>query len=180
MHLWRTLIALGIFVACACPAASPIYKWTDAAGVVHYADHPGPGAHKVTVNVDVVPASAGQPPSGSAAAARRSRGGSASDPYTQFVIDSPTGEQSFFTQPVPVHLTMQPALQTDHALTWTLNGKILATHANQIEFTLDLPRGAFTLTATVADQATGATLNSTSVTFYEHRPSLLDRYHHPR
>lgn len=178
MHLWRTLIALGIFVACACPAASPIYKWTDASGVVHYADHPGPGAHKVTVNVDVVPAPAGPP--ASAAAARRSPGGSASNPYTQFVIDSPTGDQSFFSQPVPVHLTMQPALRADHALTWALNGKILASHANQIDFTLDLPRGAFTLTAAVADRATGETLKSTSVTFYEHRPSLLDRYHHPR
>ncbi|NNM60782.1 MAG: DUF4124 domain-containing protein [Steroidobacteraceae bacterium] len=179
MHLWRTLLVTGIFVSCACPAAT-IYRWTDAAGVVHYADHPGPGAHQVTVNVDVVKA-VPTPVGGAPRAAPRVRHGGAAIPYTHFSIDSPTQEQSFFSQAVPVHLTMQPALQPGHRLTWSLNGKNLAADANQIGFTLpNLPRGAYTLTATVSDVATRQALKNAAVRFYVHRPSLLNRFHRPR
>ncbi|MDE2306263.1 MAG: DUF4124 domain-containing protein [Gammaproteobacteria bacterium] len=175
MHLWRTLLAVGVLAAFAARAA-PIYKWTDASGVVHYSDQPGPGAKQITVDVDLVHTAPVQGPVDSGPAAPPPAA------YAHFVIDSPTREQSFFSEAVPVHLTMQPALQPGHELHWTLNGKPLVAHAGQQQFSLpDLPRGEFTLTATVIDAGSNRTLNTDSVTFYEHRPSILNPHtHRPR
>jgi Domain of unknown function (DUF4124) len=173
MYLWRILTVLALFAAGACPAAV-IYKWTDPTGLVHYTDQPVPGAHKITVDVDIVPAGPAAPARAPAPAPP------AAQPYTQFEIDSPHAEQSFFGDPVPVHLSLDPPLQPGQALGWSLNGNPLGAHANRLGFSLpDLPRGAFTLTATIVDQATGAQLNTASVKFYVHRPSLLNPYHHP-
>jgi len=173
MQRWRILIAVGILAASACPAA-PIYKWTDAAGVIHYSDHPGPGAHQIQIAVDVV--SSVHAPATPAPV----RQGAAPIPYAHFTIDSPTREQTFFSAAVPVHLTMAPALRPSDELSWSLNGKGLAGYTNQIGFSLpDLPRGAYNLVATVTDAASGAILNSATVTFYVHRTSILNPHHHP-
>ncbi len=172
MHRWRILIAAGVLAAGACPA-SAIYKWTDRAGVVHFADHPAPGAQKIQLDVDVVPAVRTTPIPASPQAG-------APVPYVHFTIDSPTREQSFFNEPVPVHLTMQPALRPSDELRWTLNGQALHTDANQVGFALPgLPRGAYSLVATVIDRDSGESLNSASVAFYVHRTSILNPHHHP-
>ncbi len=174
MHRWRNLIAAGVLATSACPA-STIYKWTDPTGVVHYADHPAPGARKIELNVDVVPAV--HTPSSPAAPAT----GAAPLPYDHFAIDSPTREQSFFSEAVPVHLTMQPPLRASDDLQWTLNGRALDAYADQVSFALPaLPRGAYSLVATAIDRNSGATLNSATVAFYVHRPSILNPHHHPR
>ncbi len=173
MHWWRNLIAVGILAASACPAA-PIYKWTDTAGIVHYSDHPGPGAHEIQIAVDVV-SSVHTPP-----IPAPERRGAAPIPYAPFTSDSPTREQTFFGAAGPVHLTLAPPLRAGDELRWRLNGKELTDYTDQIGFSLpDLPRGAYNLVATVTDPASGENLNSATVTFYVHRPSLLNPYHHP-
>lgn len=172
MHRWRNLIVAGVFAASACPA-STIYKWTDPAGVVHFADHPAPGAQKIQLDVDVVPA-VHTPPT---PAEPRD---TTSPPYAHFTIDSPTREQTFFTEPVPVHLTMQPTLRPSDEIRWTLNGRVLDAYANQAGFSLpNLPRGAYDLVATAIDRESGEPLNSATVAFYVHRPSILNPHHHP-
>ncbi|MDE2296145.1 MAG: DUF4124 domain-containing protein [Gammaproteobacteria bacterium] len=172
MHRWRNLIAAGVLATSACPA-STIYKWTDPAGVVHFSDHPAPGAQKIQLDVDVVPAV--RTPSVPAAPHSASP-----VPYQHFTIDSPTREQSFFSEAVPVHLTMQPALRPSDEIRWTLNGEALGAYANQLGFSLpDLPRGAYDLVATAIDRESGDTLNSANVAFYMHRSSILNPHHHP-
>ena len=172
MHRWRILIVAGLLAANACPA-SAIYKWTDAAGVVHFADHPAPGAQKIQLDVDVVPAVRTPPIPSSPQPVTPI-------PYAHFTIDSPTREQTFFGEPVPVHLTMQPALRPSDELRWTLNGRPLDTETNQVGFALPgLPRGAYDLVATAIDRESGGTLNSATVAFYVHRPSILNPHHHP-
>ncbi len=172
MHLWRILIAFGVFAALSSPAAV-IYKWTDASGVIHYADQPVPGAEKITTNSDAAP-NGFQAPAAGAAPPPPAQPEPAAAAYTVFAIQSPTPEQSFFSEPVPVQLSLEPALQANHALTWTLNGKPLDGDSNRTQFTLqDVPRGAFSLVATIVDTATNETVKSASVTFYMRRPSLL-------
>jgi hypothetical protein len=140
---------------------------------VHYSDHPAPGAQKIQLDVDVVPAV--HTPSIPAQA--RS---AAPLPYAHFTIDSPTREQSFFSEPVPVHLTMQPELRPSDEIRWSLNGRVLDAYANQVGFSLaELPRGAYDLVATAIDRESGETLNSATVAFYVHRPSILNPHHHP-
>jgi len=175
MHLWRTLLALCVFAALACPAAV-IYKWTDAHGVIHYADQPVPGAIKITITADVAPAGAAPPiPAG---AAPNPPVKSPAAGYSEVTITSPAANQSFFSEPVPVSLRLNPDLQANDTLTWSLNGKALTAYANQPQFTLqNLPRGAFTLTAAIVSQDSGATIGGASVTFYVHRPSLLMPHH---
>ncbi len=177
MHLWRTLIILGVFAAGSSPAAV-IYKWTDANGIIHYADQPVPGAQKITTSSDTGPRVVAPPPMAAAARPPQAAGNQDGAAYTTFAIASPTPEQSFFSEPVPVQLTLDPALQANHALTWTLNGKPLDSFANQAQFALqNLPRGAFSLVAAIVDARTNETLKSASVTFYVHRPSILSPLH---
>ncbi|HUX73375.1 MAG TPA: DUF4124 domain-containing protein [Steroidobacteraceae bacterium] len=176
MHLQRTLLALCVFAALACPAAV-IYKWTDANGVVHYADQPVPGAIKITIAADVAPPGAAPPAAPPAAPKPPAKPPAVA--YSEVKIASPTADQSFFSEPVPVSLRLNPGLQADDTLTWSLNGNALAAYSNQLQFTLqNLPRGAFTLTAAIVSQTSGASVGGASVTFYVHRPSLLMPQHH--
>ena len=80
-----------------------------------------------------------------------------------------------------MHLTTQPALRPSDELRWTLNGQVLDAYADQTGFALpDLPRGAYDLVATAIDRESGETLNSATVAFYVHRPSILNPHHPPR
>ncbi|MDE1922009.1 MAG: DUF4124 domain-containing protein [Gammaproteobacteria bacterium] len=176
MHHWRPLFALGMFVCTACPAAV-IYKWTDASGIIHYADQPVPGAQRIEIVADVPTHGTPSPPAETAAPSRPSAP-PAVVPYTAFAITSPAPEQAFVSIDVPVQLSLQPKLQPAHALVWTLNGSTLTADAGLTSFSLaDLPRGAYTLSAAIVDRASGTTQNSASVIFYVHRPSLLMPHH---
>lgn len=176
MHIWRQLIALGIFAACVGQAAV-IYKWTDAQGIIHYSDQSVPGAQKILTNSTApapAPVPAAQPAPAPASAAP-----AAGVNYSVFAIVSPKPDQSYFSEPVPVQLQLDPALQPAHKLDWYLNGSRVAGHANALQFTFgELPRGAYTLLATIVDATTGESASSQSVTFYVHRPSLLMPQHH--
>lgn len=177
MHHWRPLLALGILVCTACPAAV-IYKWTDASGLIHYSDQPVPGARRVEIVADVPIHGSPPPPPPSEASSAPSAPPLAVVPYSTFAISSPTPEQTFVSVDVPVSLSLQPKLQPAHVLGWTLNGSTLAADANQTHFTLsNLPRGAYTLSATISDRTTAQPVNSASVTFYVQRPSLLMPHH---
>lgn len=176
MHLQRYLLALLLFAAWPTQAAV-IYKWTDAQGLVHYADQPVPGAQKILTNTDSMNTMQAQT-SAAAPASAVTPSPAAVINYSTFSISSPTPEQSFFNEPIAVRLHLEPSLQPAHTLNWYLNGKLLDGHTDAISFTMaELPRGAYTLVATIADPATAQSVSSGAVTFYAHQPSKLMPHH---
>jgi len=176
MHLCRSWIALGVFALLAgrpAAQAATVYKWTDADGVVHYSDHPEPGAEKIVTATGSSRGSSTPASSGSASAAKP-KAPAAVPRFNQFAIVSPTNEQTFTNQPVSVHLSIDPGLKPQQAISWSLNGNALSEPPDATEFTLeDLPRGTYSITATVTDQASGESKSADPVTFYVVRASLL-------
>jgi hypothetical protein len=179
MHPWKPWILLATVAAFAGHAAV-VYKWTDAAGVVHYSDQPEPGAEKIQTATDA---------SKAAAAPARSTNPDAAAPngepatfvlgYAQFAVASPTPDQTFFgDEPITVNLAVSPALKQNHTLSWNLNGKELQDHANSGRFTLPtLERGTYVIAATVSDPETGESRSTENVTFFVRQPSLLAPQH---
>lgn len=176
MHLLRRLIVLGLFAAVGAQAAV-VYKWTDADGVVHYSDQPEPGAEKIYTSAEALnratPTRAG--PGSSARTQKVIKPGLT---YTVFSISSPSAEQTFIDEPVPVRLDLTPQLQHGHTLTWRLNGQALADQQDSLQFTLtDVPRGAYTLTATIDDAENQESASAASISFYVKQPTVLGPQH---
>jgi hypothetical protein len=90
-------------------------------------------------------------------------------------IESPTAEQVFFgDEIVPIRIHVEPALKPDHNIAWQLNGKSLDDQANAATFSLQsLPRGTYSIAATLTDPASGVSQSAGSVTFYVRQPSEL-------
>ncbi|MFI4890205.1 MAG: DUF4124 domain-containing protein [Steroidobacterales bacterium] len=172
MHLWRPFIAFVVFAALPVLGAV-VYKWTDADGVVHFSDQPGPGAEKVTIGQAPLYGT----PKQQAATPPKKAQEPAKAPvvrlgYADIKITSPAAEKTFFDEPIPVNLMLNPGLRQDHMVTWYLNGSPLSQDA--VSFTIPyLDRGAYTLYATITEPATQASTNSDTVTFYVRQPSVL-------
>ncbi len=158
--------------------AAVIYKWTDAAGVVHYSDQPVPGAEKIVTSSN----SANGIGAGTAQAqAKNSPNKATAGPALKaFAIESPAQEQVFFgDEIVPVRLHLEPGLKPQQTIVWHLNGKTLNDQPpDAISFALQaLPRGAYAIGATVTDPGTGEVQSTDSVTFYVRQPSELSPQH---
>jgi hypothetical protein len=176
MHLRRLSILLGLGATFAAGAAV-IYKWTDPDGVVHYSDRAVPGAEKLVTSSSSSNGIGGptRPPATSGALPRVDAGVSSGLGYERMVIQSPTADQVFFgDESVPVRLDLEPRLKSNQTITWQLNGKTLDDQENSTAFTLtSLPRGAYSVTATVSDPANGSAQSTTAVTFNIRQPSEL-------
>lgn len=176
MHLLRRLIALGLFAAVAAQAAV-VYKWTDADGVVHFSDQPEPGAEKIYTSSEALNR-ATPTRAGPGAGARPQKVIKPGLTYTVFSISSPSAEQTFIDEPVPVRLDLTPQLQRGHRLTWHLNGQAIADQQDNLQFSLsDLPRGAYTLSATIEDPENQESASAATVSFYVKQPTVLGPQH---
>lgn len=183
MHQRNSAVALTAALLCAAPVlAATIYKWTDADGVVHFSDQPTPGAERIITQSSPGTSRAAAAPSKSAAyatTARRSAGKTEPNDtavdYNVFEIDSPQPEQTFHDQIVNVRVRMEPALKPGHLISLYLNGKLVEGQSpKSTSFTLtDLARGAYSLSASVMDAASGETKASAPINFYVQQPSLL-------
>lgn len=165
---------------CAAPGWSAvIYKWVDADGVIHFSDQPHPGAERIITQG--APASPHSTPAPRRSVTSAQRPPAKTEPndmavdYTEFSIDSPQQDQTFFSQDVNVRLHIEPALKPGHLISLYLNGKLVEGQPpKSTQFTLTgLARGAYTLTASVMDASSGETKNSAPVTFFVHQASLL-------
>ena len=178
MHLRRSWLGLGWFAALAAGVAAQatvVYKWTDPDGLVHFSDQPVPGAERIVTSSGpgrlgtvVPPSTSGAPP----AKAKEAKGLQ----FAQFSITSPGKEETITgNQPVNVHLALEPELTPTQTISWALNGQPLTNQApDATQFTLDdLPRGTYTLSATISDQSSGETKSAETVTFYVVKTSLL-------
>jgi hypothetical protein len=178
MHLWRRLSALLIFAALGVQAAV-VYKWTDADGVVHFSDTAQPGAEKI---ITQGPARNGAAPVQRAAEPAAAKSGPKQPAvrvrYDAFSIVSPTPDQTFSATPVSVQLQVQPTLDPNHAVSLQLNGTTVPNQpADALSFTLDLPRGAYSLVATITDRTSEESISTDPVVFYVRQPSILSLKH---
>lgn len=166
------MILLCSFAACFASAAT-VYKWTDADGVVHYSDKPVPGAEKLQTGS--APAHAGTVVPNAPKPAAKPVKPPPRLGYSVVSIYAPTPEQVFFSEPVTVRLNLEPELNPNHTITWTLNGAPApAEDQNATEITFEqLDRGTYTVQATITDQDTGQSTSSDPVVFYMHMPSTL-------
>ena len=179
MHLRRSWVGLGLLAALAAGLAAHaavVYKWTDADGVVHLSDQPVPGAERIVTAsgsghagtvVPGIPTAPGAPPP-------KTKGPGLE--FAQFAITSPSSEETITgNQPVNVHLGLEPALSPTQTISWSLNGQPLTNEPpDAVQFTLDdLPRGTYSLSATVSDQSSGETKSTEAVTFYVVKTTLL-------
>ncbi len=179
MHLLRRLLALGLFAAGVAHAAV-VYKWTDADGVVHFSDQPEPGAEKIQTSAEALNRAAAPARTvlGANAGTRAQKVIKPGLTYTRFAISSPTAEQAFFDEPVPVRLELTPDLQKGHVLTWRLNGNTLDEQQDNTQFTLpNMPRGAYTLTATIDDPQSQESASAATISFYVKQPTILGPQH---
>jgi hypothetical protein len=178
MHLCRTWIALGLFALLACGIAvqaAVVYKWIDADGVVHFSDQPVPGAERIVTASGSSRSGPAPPGSGGPSMAEPKHSASALD-FEQFSIVSPVNDQTITgNQPIAVQIAIQPELKPTQSITWYLNGSPVANQPpDATQFTLeDLPRGTYTLGATVVDQPSGESKSAEPVTFHVVRTSLL-------
>ena len=158
-----------------------IYKWTDAAGVIHYSDQPVPGAQKIYTSPS--------PGTGTSSAARAAATngevpeGQREGPglgYTQFAIASPAPDQTYFgDETITVSVALNPGLKSNHAITWRLNGKLVDDPGSTTtQFNLPrLDRGTYAIAATITDQRSGESQSTDSVSFFVHQPSALSPQH---
>ena len=76
-----------------------------------------------------------------------------------------------------MNLALEPELKSNQSITWTLNGSALSNQANATSsLSEDLPRGSYTIVATVEDQS-GESKSTEPVTFYVMRTNLLSPQH---
>lgn len=178
MHLRRSWVAFGLVALCGAASlaqAGAVYKWTDADGVVHFSDQPVPGAEKIFTSTGASRGILGQPAPG-APAGEKPKARASALALTSVAITAPARDETFTGgQQVSVSLTVEPPLTANQTVAWTLNGSPLVNQAaDATQFTIpDLPRGVYTLAATVQDSVSGDTKSAEPVTFNVVRPSLL-------
>jgi len=178
MHLRRFWIALALFAPIATPAAV-VYKWTDAAGTVHFSDQPVPGAEKIVTSGASANGIGGNNLASSNAASPNTAP-TTPPAVSTLAIDSPAREQVFFgSDEVPVQLRIEPGLRPTQTVAWTLNGQRLDDQAPAaLSFQLPMmPRGTYVIAASVTDSQTGETQTAADVTFYVRQPSELAPQH---
>jgi hypothetical protein len=180
MHHVRLWIACGLLAAFAGNAAV-VYKWTDADGVVHFSDQPVPGAEKLDVGVGSTRTGNmfGEKLPPPKAATEKPNPTKPAD-YIQFGLSSPLPDQSFFNDDiVTAHLDLDPALLANHSITWYLDGSALTDQSPEAVTIIlkGLPRGTYTVSATVFDAQSQESRNSQIVTFYMREPSALSPQH---
>jgi hypothetical protein len=175
MHLRRTWIALGLSALISAAPAAVVYRWIDADGVVHFSDQPVPGAEKITTSGGSTRGILSQPMPGGGALSEKPK----PRPVQHASIASPAPDQTFTGgEQVSASLLVDPPLTPSQTVSWTLNGAQVGQNSNATELALpDLPRGTYTLAATVADSVSGESLSADPVTFNVVRPSVLSPQH---
>ncbi len=160
-----------------------MWKWTDANGVVHYSDVPGPGAVQVGISVSqgqsgsAPPArSAGEGEGGSYSGEGNEDTSSASDQsYTSLQIVKPENGASFFAADsvVTVQINPSPALMPGDTVRLYLNGERVGDSNTALAYTLqNVVRGEHSLTSAIYDRQGNERIRSQPVTFYMKQPTI--------
>ena len=164
MH--RFLVLLLVFV-CA-TANSQIFRRIGPDGQVYFSDQPGPDAERVYVTPAQTISLPSVPEQTKTVAAETQ--GDATVAYTEFSITSPTSDQGVRANDgnVTVHLSLQPALQSDHMIVLNVDGEDgeSANSSSGLMIELNnLSRGQHTVMATVIDEDGKVLIKTDPVTF---------------
>lgn len=171
MSLFRTVLLLVLGAAMVATAnAGVFYKYYDKNGNMVITDTPREGAEKVeTKPVMTIPFPKGH----TASEGEQKKDVKTVTGYT-IVIQSPAAESTFQHggDPIPVAVSVSPALQPGHKLEMLLDGKSIgdATATSIQPNTLD--RGAHQLQVRVVDDK-GRVVKETSAAFFIQQPSAL-------
>ena len=175
----RWLLLLGCLLALASQAQEAkkeLWKWTDANGVVHYSDVPGPGAVRVDL---VVPEGQPRPaatPTPSAANVPAKPAAAPGTTYTSLEIWEPESGASFFGADATVNVRMRsdPAVSADDSLLLYLDGKLVEGPVNSLDYTLaNLDRGAHSVAASILDAKGKEKIRSQPVVFHIKQPTTI-------
>jgi hypothetical protein len=183
MHLCRSWVVFGLWAASLAPLSAQamvVYKWTDAQGVVHFSDQPVDGAEKIITSSGSNHNGVLNDPAPAVQSSDKQKSKDTTLASATISIASPGSQQTFTgNEPVPVRLSVSPALKASMQVVWTLNGTQVQGQApDAVEFALtDLARGTYTIEATVTDVATGESKSADPITFNVMRPSLLSPQH---
>lgn len=176
------LVASALLLGCSLAAgAAEIWRWTDANGVVHYSDHPVPGAERVDIGAAPKPSGSGPlpppPPSlASQSELRRDEAPQRPFAYARCAVRSPAADETFHgVQAVPVTLEVEPALQPGHRIEVSVNGaRIQAWPAESLGFTLpEVFRGSHTIQMRIVDAGGVIRCTAEPRTFHLRQPSVL-------
>jgi hypothetical protein len=154
-------------------ASQEIYRWVDKDGVVHYEDQPNsPDA----VLIDVI--APNEYESGDTASANYE---STPDPqdegaagnYGSLSIISPSADQVFFGADAAVTVTasLDGELMSGHSLVFFVNGARRAAEGLSLALG-NLPRGSYTVGATVLDENGRPVVSSEQTRFHVRQPSI--------
>jgi len=160
-----------LLAAAAGLAGEGIWKWTDAAGVVHYADTPVPGAKRVDLNIQTY-----SPPAASTSGTGASPPPPAGSYYKSVEIWKPAPEENVVNAggQVSVRIRVEPQLRRDDTLTLYLDGiRVDGFPENSQDYELpNIARGSHTLVATITGNNGQRLMDSSTVTFYVRQTSV--------
>jgi hypothetical protein len=175
----RKLLLLGCLVALGVQAQEvrrELWKWTDANGVVHFSDTPGPGAVRLKLDFSAAPSSASVAASQQARSEEARPDPSASTTYRSLTITQPEGGASFFGADAVVNVAIEidPQLSPQDRLVLLVDGKPVAGGSQGSRFALsNLARGAHTLTAVIQDENGSERIRSSGVEFFMKQPTII-------
>ena len=147
-----------------------LWKWTDANGVVHYSDTPGPGAVRVDLAVPQ-----GQPSTPAPTASQSSGSIQVATPnYKSLTIIAPSDQTSYFDADavVNVQLDSTPELFEGDQIYLYVDGQRYGSSGDAYTYSLpNLPRGSHTLRAVIFDANGNEKIRSSLVTVYLKPPT---------
>jgi hypothetical protein len=168
----RKLLLLGCLVALGVQAQEvrrELWRWTDANGVVHFSDTPGPGATRVDLVVTGPPSGGATAPAAATASAVAKPPAAPGTTYNRLEIWQPETGAAFFgaDATVAVRIRSEPSVAQEDSLRLFLDGKLVETATNSLDYTLaDLERGAHSITATISDAKGNEKIRSQPVVFH--------------
>lgn len=173
-HNMNKIIVLG-FVVISCPAAAVVCKSIDAEGRVTYSDVP---LEHCEQRIELPPAPARSPadtPNPQASQAQSMPGESTFPGYARIAISQPGASDTVRSEEgrVPVSLSLQPELQTGHAVRWELDGvQVLPPFEGPSAILTGVSRGSHSLRAEVIDGRGAVLLSAGPVRFTLRKQSI--------
>jgi hypothetical protein len=178
MRRLASFLLLG--VALAAGAASEVWRWKDANGVVHYSDSPVPGA--VRVQLDQAPSAGAAAKAASAAKAPPPVPEPPSVRYTRCAVTDPTPDQNFrLGETVSAALAIEPELQPGHRIQVNLNNAAYPDWPETATAQLlnGLVRGTYTLSMRVLGPNDRVLCTGPGIAFHVRQSSILSPARQP-
>ena len=174
---FRTIIlCLGLLAANG--ALADAYTWTDANGVVHFSDRPGPGAKRLDLGQSKRRPVPTQQATSSASTPVETGTVETAAPfrYESLEVASPAPEQTLWNieGALTVSLALTPALQTGHQVRIYFDGNAQMVRGTRFEVE-NVFRGVHNIQAEVLDETGKLMIRSLPNRFYVQQNTIINR-----